>query len=139
MELSQIEEMLNSHEERIRKLEGNTNNVSKPESSSGKKQMSLTEFILEKKLSDALQLTVSFAYYLEKFESQDSFNIADMQNCFKRARETIPANISDKINQCIKKGWIAEHREKKDNMKSFYITNKGVLAVENNFKKEEKE
>ncbi len=138
MNSEEIEYLLNNHEERIKKLESNKS-VSQAKSNVEHKGKSLNEFILEKNLSDALQLTTSFAYYIYKFEAQESFNGADMQSCFKRARETMPSNINDKINQCIKKGWLSEHSEKKDGKKAFYITNKGISAVENTFLAEKKD
>jgi len=137
MEVEEIKNLLKNHEERLEKIESllfknEQSTVASPVS----KKISINEFTSEKKPSDDLQRTVIFAYFLEKHEGQEYFNAVTIQNCFLRSKHKIPANINDKINQCIKKGWISEHPQKKDDKKVFYITNKGVAAVENNFQQE---
>lgn len=140
METEEISNELKDHEERLKKIEEllfkqdrNVAPVSAPS-----KKISINEFVVEKKPADDLQRTTLFAYFLEKHQGQERFNSDDMKECFRNARATMPQNISDKINQCIKKGWISEDTVLKDGKKSFYLTNEGVIAVDNNFQKEKK-
>lgn len=134
----QIEHILKNiqdHEERIKKIEERVfTQEPKDVSFSGlSKKISISEFTCERNPADDLQRTVVFAYFLDKYDSKEFFNSEDIETCFIKSKSTKPDNINDKINKCIKKGWISEHTEKKSGKKSFYITTKGITAVESNF------
>ena len=139
MHLEDIEKMLNDHEARLKKLEGKSMSIPVTEgnNSSPNRQISLPEFVIEKKPQDDLQRTIVFAYYLEKFESQEYFNAEDIQNCFLRAKASKPANINDKINKCVQKALLSEHPQKKDGKKAFYLTATGANLIEAGFEKKE--
>jgi hypothetical protein len=137
MQIEDIERMIREHEGRIKKLEEIFND--KEKITVPQKDVSINEFINKKAASDDLRRTATFAYFLDKHEAKKNFNYDDIIDCFKRAREKLPQNVSDKINKCIKKCWISESNEKKDGKKSYYITNTGITAVETDFKNELKE
>jgi len=87
-------------ESRISALEGRT---AKKTAAEGKK-LSVKEFLLTKKPTDGVQRTLVIGYYLEHLESMDSFNIRDLADGFRWAKERPPTNINDKVNLNIGKG-----------------------------------
>lgn len=102
--------------------------------STGKK-LAVKEFILLKKPSGDVQKTLAIAYYLEKNEGMESFNVEDLAHYFQLAKEPTPQNLNDKINMNIKKGHVMEAREKKENKKAWCLTSTGEKYLENEFKK----
>jgi hypothetical protein len=134
MEHIEIIEAIKNHEDRLKKVEELLFNRSLDKVAPTSKKISISEFINLKRPKDDLQRTVLFAYFLEKNENNEHFNSEDIQNCFIKSKSAKPSNINDKINQCIKKGWLSEHSEKRNNKKAFYLTNTGIIAVEKNFK-----
>ncbi len=127
--LSKLEE----HEKKISKLERLFE--AKPEA--GKKETSLKEFILSKKPKNDIQRTLAIGYYLEKHAGLTSFNVRDLDEGFRAAKEKVPKNMPDKVQKNISKGHMMEAKEKKDNIKAYVLTNSGEKCVENGFKKEE--
>jgi len=98
----------------------------------GKKE-SIKEFIISKKPSNDVQKTLAIAFYVEQYEGLQSFNVDDLGNGFRLAKEPVPQNLNDKVNMNIRKGHLMESKEKKDNKKAFTLTNSGEKYVENNF------
>lgn len=98
------------------------------------KNLSVKEFIILKNPSGDVQKSLSIAYFLEKNEGFNSFNVDDLAHYFQLAKEPTPQNLNDKINMNIKKGHIMEAKEKKENKKAWVITNMGEQFVNNNFK-----
>lgn len=98
------------------------------------KKLSVKEFIILKNPSGDVQKSLVIAYYLEKNEGMQSFNIEDLAQYFQLAKEPTPQNLNDKINMNIKKGHMMEAREKKDNKKSWVVTNTGEQFIEKDFK-----
>lgn len=110
-------------------------NGKKPDThASSEKKLSVKEFILLKKPSGDVQKALTIAYYLEKNEAMQSFNVEDLGHYFQLAKEPSPQNLNDKINMNIKKGHVMEAKEKKDNKKAWVITNTGEQFVDNGFK-----
>lgn len=130
-EIADIIKKLEDHERRISALEG----MPQKTISEGKK-LSVKEFILEKKPSDDVQRTLVIGYYLEHFEGMDKFNVKNLTERFRLAREPLPANINDKVNLNIAKGHLMEAKEKKDKFKAWCLTNRGEKFVENGLKTE---
>lgn len=127
----EIKEKLDNHEKRIIALEnliGRDKSLTVP-----KKTISAKEFIIEVDAKDDVQRTAAFGLFLEKYMGFDRFNVKDIVDTFRKAREKPPSNASDKINKCIKNGWFMEHQEKKDDMKAFMITNRGEKAINSKF------
>ena len=117
---------LEDHEKRISALEGAP---AKKMQAEGKK-LSVKEFLLTKKPTDDVQRTLAIGYYLEYFESMDRFNIRDLADGFRSAKEPPPTNINAKVDLNIGKGYMMEAKEKKDKFKAWVLTNSGEKFVE---------
>jgi len=128
----EIKRILDDHERRIKALEGSP----KPDTKKTMKQISIKEFLLTKEPKDDIQKTLVIGYYLEKYENLNCFNVKDLENGFREAKEKIPENINDKVNQNIKNGYMMGSKEKKDNFKAWNLTNSGERFVDNDLKKE---
>ena len=120
----------------MRKLEEHESRISALESTPAKKmqaegkKLSVKEFLLTKKPTDDVQRTLAIGYYLEYFESMDRFNVRDLADGFRSAKEPLPTNINDKVNLNIRKGHMMEAKEKKDKSKAWVLTNSGEKFVE---------
>lgn len=131
-EIMKIKEILEEHEKRLSKLEILIQ--TKPETT--KKKTSIKEFLLSKKPSSDVERALAIGYYLEKYEDFSSFNVKDLEDGFRDAKEKIPSNMSDKVQKNIAKGHLMETKKKKDNLKSWVLTNSGERFVETDFQKE---
>lgn len=76
---------------------------------------------------------MTIAYYLEKYENLPCFNVSDIRESFKDAREKLPKNVPDKIQLNIKKGHMMDFGDKKDGLKAYVLTNSGEAYLENDF------
>ena len=132
-EIMEIKKKLKEYEERISKLES----VSQTKPETVKKKISIKEFILSKKPKNDVQKTLAIGYFLEKYEDISSFNVKDLKSGFKAAREKVPKNIGDKVQLNIKKAHMMEFKEKKDNLKSWILTDSGEKYIGSDFKKGE--
>lgn len=103
---------------------------------SGKK-IAIKEFILECKPKGNVQLMLTIGYFLETNDGMSSFNINDLENGFRAAKETPPVNISDTANKCVKQGYMMEEKDAKDNKKAWVITSSGENFIRCHFKKQE--
>ena len=132
-EIMEIKRKLDEHEKRIFELES----LIKAKPIPVKKRLSIRELIRSKKPKSNVQKTLLVAYFLEKYESFISFNVKDLEEGFRSAKEKVPSNINMFVNQNIKQGYMMEFSEKKDNLKAWTLTNTGEDYVDNDFKKEE--
>lgn len=132
-EFSKIKRKLEEHEKRISKLEKLLQ--TKPEVS--KKKISIKEFILQKQPKNDVQRALAIGYYLENYQGFSCFNFRDVRHGFRRARERVPTNVADKIQQNIAKGHMMEANEEKDGLKAYVLTNNGARFVESGFTSEE--
>jgi hypothetical protein len=126
--IAKIIEKIEDHERRITSLEKLF--AGKPEVI---KKISVNEFLLEKNPEDELQKVLAIAYYLEKYEGYQVYNVKDIDNQYRSAKEKPPLNLSDKLQKNVKKGYLMEAKEKKDGLKAYTLTNKGLKFVEANF------
>lgn len=124
-----LEARINKLEERVAKLEMPSAIVNSPERAQGKK-MSAKEFLLTKNIGSELQRAVALAFYLERQEGMTSFNVADLENAFRAAREKLPKNLNDAVNKNIARGFLMEAAEKKDSKKAWQLTATGERFVE---------
>ena len=99
------------------------------------KKLSPKEFLLNKKPSNDTQKTLAVAYYLEKNEGMNSFNVDDLARYYQLAKEPRPKNLNHKMILNIQNGHIMETREKKEKKKAWTLTSAGEQFIENNFKK----
>lgn len=131
-ETSEIEKKIQDHEKRILALERLLQ--AKPDSI--KKKISVKEFVLTKNAKDDQRRTLAIGYFLEKYGDSASFNIKDLDKCFREAKMKPPQNMNDKVNKNIVKGYMMEAAEEKDNKKAWVLTNTGEKVVESNFNEE---
>lgn len=127
--MSEIIERLDKIEERLNKLESPSTSQEKK----GQKDLSIREFFLTKNPKDEIQKTLLTCYYLENYSGLEFFNIKDIESGYRNAKERVPKNINYNVFMNIKKGYIMEHNEKKENMKSWGLTNSGNKIVDDNF------
>jgi len=133
--IQEIKTLLDEHERRISKLEAVlTKPTERGKKASGKKKLSLKEFMVLKNPTDDVSKTLCIGYYLEKYEGLSCFNAKDLESHFVLAKETPPSNVNDKVNQNIAKRFMMEVKEKKDKRKAWSLTSLGERFVENGFK-----
>ncbi len=132
--LKSIGEKVLALESRVTALETLLGGKKVDTAASPAKKLSVKEFILLKIPSGDVQKTLAIAYYLEKNESMQSFNVKDLGHYFQLAKEPVPENLNDKINMNIKRGYVMEAKEKKENKKAWVITNTGEQFVDGSFK-----
>ena len=130
-DIEKIKKNLEKIEARLSALEGSYQSKNAP----AEKEISIKEFILSKKPKDDVQRTLAIGYYLEKYQHLTSFNIRDLVDGFRVAKDKVPPNMSDKVQMNAKKGHMTEAKEKKDKLMAYYLTNTGEQFVENDFKK----
>src|SRR5713226_6290764 len=70
------------------------------------KKLSAKEFLLAKNVTSELQRVLALAYFLEHHEGVTSFNVADLENAFRSAREKLPKNMNDAVNKNIARGFL---------------------------------
>lgn len=120
-------------EKKVAQLEASHAEPAQPRATKDQKGLTVKEFILNKRPSNDVEKTLAIGYFLEKFEAAASFNTDDLARNFVLAKEATPTNINDKVNLNIKKGHMAEAREKKDKKKAWMVTNSGERFVESGF------
>jgi len=130
-DLKKIHQSLENHEKRISQLESFFKEKPKR-----KKELSVKEFILEKNPKDDIQRTLTISFYLENYQDYESFTVKDIKEGFLNAREKIPSNVNQMVNENIKKGFMMPVK-KKDKMNAWVITNTGQKFVENGLKTDE--
>lgn len=126
-ELSKIRKTLEEHEERLTKLE----NLLAAKPIEIKKELSIGEFVNEKLSKTEGDKTLVIGYYLERYRGLTSFNVDDLENGFREAKKAIPKNINLAVIANIKKGYMMESSERKDNKKAWTLTRTGMQNVEN--------
>jgi len=94
------------------------------------KRVSPREFLDLKKTSTAIEKTLALAYYLEHIEQMSSFNVSDLSNAFRMAKEPLPVNLNDMINKNISKGYLMDFQKPKDSKKAWTLTATGEKFVE---------
>jgi uncharacterized protein YjcR len=97
-----------------------------------KKQQSIKEFLLTKKISSTVQRTLVICYFLEYVVGMNTFSIKDVEKAFRSAKEKLPTNLSDMINKNVSKGYLMEDNLKKDGVRALVLTSSGETFVENN-------
>lgn len=138
MNNEQIVEKIVELENRIQKIEQSlgSGNVDGGLSAKRKDNITVGEFLIEKKPTSDREKALLFAAFYEQSIGDESFNTDDILNIWRKAKEKKPSNINNLIDQNIKKGLIAENSDKKDGKKSWFVTRSGIDLVEGGFKKE---
>ena len=117
-------------EERVTRLEGLMRPSGLNTTSHASKRVSAKEFLMTKRVQSELQRVVALAFYLERQEGLASFNVADLENAFRSARERVPKNMNDAVNKNIARGFLMEAAEKKDSKKAWQLTATGERFVD---------
>lgn len=125
-----VEEELLQLKARVANLEQLLGGETAKALSKSTKKISIREFILSSTVKDSTQTVLVIAYYLEKFNQETSFNIADISSAFQAAKETPPSNINDRVNSLIRQGFVMKASEKKNEKMAWILTNSGEKAVE---------
>lgn len=125
-----FEEMLDDHENRIKKLEELLIQNKESNLKFKEKPLSLKEFLLSKNPTNDVARTIMIAYFLEKYNNLEEWLPKDIVEGFKSAKESVPGNISDKIQKGVHKGLIML-----SNKGHYKLTNSGDAKVENGFSK----
>lgn len=94
------------------------------------KRISLSEFLKTKTLKSHGDKILAFSYFLEKAKGDTSFNLDDIEACYKEARLPKTKNFGTYITQLIRNGYLTEEKEKKDNKKAWSLTASGLQYVE---------
>ena len=129
--LEAIKKQLENHEKRISDLEAKPDDKGE----TAIKKLSTREFLISKKPKTDVDKTLVVGYHLENYQDYSSFNIADIEVGFRSAKEPVPKNTNDTINKNIRKGFIMNAEDKKDNKQAWVLTNLGLQYVENDLKK----
>lgn len=136
--IEDIKRIVAEHERRITKLEGKltvAENRSKAKGS-GRKPLSIKEFLKEKKPKGYTQTALAIGFYFENHEGLSSFNVDDLNGGFRAAKETQPKNLNDTVNFNVSNEHMMECKTKKDGKKAWVLTRAGEDYVESGFKKE---
>lgn len=101
------------------------------------KQKNLNEFLKEKNFSKDVDLVLGLAYYLIQYNNKEEFTSKDIKELLKKAKYPSNKNITDLLNNNIKKGYIEETGNKIDGFKSLIIIEPGIVYIENYVSKHE--
>ena len=89
----------------------------------------VSEFLAQRKISTETDRVVAILYH-QFHNGQESSTRAEILEAYSAARIRKPANLSDVIARCIRKGHIIEASEKKEGQKAWQITQLGERYVE---------
>jgi len=138
--IEELRALLSKHEARIAKLEAAiATRPTQQHQPARTKEFSVKEFLRSKKPKTDMQKTLAVGYYLEKYVRVSSFNVQDLEEAFRAAKEPLPSNTHAFVGQNIKNGHMMESKEKKDKKKAYVLTNSGEEFVENDFNRRQKE
>lgn len=98
--------------------------------SSDSVSLSLREHLDNIGASKKPEQITTIAHYVCEIERQPDFSRDDIRSSFITAREPPPGNFGRDFAVAVKNGWIAEVHGKKNR---FYVTAKGIQAINNNF------
>ncbi|MEX2013961.1 MAG: hypothetical protein WD896_01245 [Parcubacteria group bacterium] len=134
--MNNIDQKILELEERLKKLEQLLSKPSEVQSTKGKK-ISAREFLKTKPAADKVTgKALALGYYLEHVEGMTSFNVGDLESVFRAAKEPLPKNMNDIVNNNIGKGFMDEAKERKDSKKAWYLTSTGEDFIEREASKE---
>ena len=91
--------------------------------------MRVSEFLAQRKISTETDRVVAILYH-QFHNGQESSTKAEILEAYSAARTRKPANLSDVIARCIRKGHIIEAPEKKESQKAWQITQSGEKYVD---------
>lgn len=92
----------------------------------------ISEFVHEKNQKSHFNIVTSMAYYFH-FNGGEDFNIEDIQDAYGKCLIPKPKNITDIINQNIRKSLILKADKPKNGKQAYHITKQGIEYVNSNF------
>jgi hypothetical protein len=134
MDTEDFDERLSRLEERVLKLENTSGGLGRPIGTAQAKRTSTKEFLMTKSVGSEVQKVLALAYFLERHEGLAVFNVSDLENVFRSAREKLPKNMNDAVNKNIARGFMMEAAEKKDSKKAWNLTSSGERFVDSDMK-----
>lgn len=124
--LKNIDQRLNVIEKHL-KSPAHDSVPSEPTASS--RLTSAREYVLKYSPSDDNQRALILGAYIEQ-KGQESFTVEDLRKVFREARLKLPANMNDKVNKNIAKGYLMDG-DIIDGKKSWMLTMTGQMFIEN--------
>ena len=103
----------------VERAAGKTSEKGRAVTLSTAKSISIREFIQQLDLKKHTDITLAFAYYLEKHQGVSKFTPADINNCYYEAKLEF-SNTSQMIIQNIKRGFLMASRNKEAKGKNGY-------------------
>ena len=131
-EVAKILETLKEHTDRLNKIE---KILGANRQDTIDNQDSIRTFLIEKGPKSDVDKVLVVGYYLDRVEQRPGFNVEDIENGIREAKEIAPRNTNLALIGNVKRGLMMENKEKKDGMKTWTLTNDGVGFVENGLKK----
>lgn len=116
--LNEITEPSSNPQEQIQYLEAPVN----------KEYSSPIQFLLDKNFSSDMDVTLGLAYYMEKYDGKNSWNISDLQDMYSLAKKKLPSNLSHNISGNISKGFFINPN--RDEKRTYCLTPEGEIYVE---------
>jgi hypothetical protein len=92
----------------------------------------ISEFVHEKNQKSHFNIVISMAYYLH-FKGEGDFTIEDIQESYGKCLIPKPKNITDIINQNIRKSLIIKCDKEKNGKQTYHISKTGIDYVNSNF------
>lgn len=129
---AQVQEL----EKRVAALEEQLADRTQPERVKPTKVLAPKEILLKHSGLKGHQKTLLLAYYYEHDLGNSSFNVDNIVELFRLAKEKAPTNVNDMINKNIAKGFMMEDSAKKDGKKAWSLTATGETYVQNELEKE---
>lgn len=123
---------LKSLEDRVKKIEQSlfSSSVSLASGSQGK-TFSPKEFLKTKIVDSDPKKALVLGYFLEHIRKIQSFNVNDLEEAFRAAKEQLPKNMNATVDKNIAQGFMMSASEKKDSKKAWCLTSTGEKHVEN--------
>jgi hypothetical protein len=100
---------------------------------------SIREFLNSKKFSNDTDAVIGIAYYLEMRCNMEDFSSKDIEEYMRKAKYTIPKNISQSISYNVTKGNLQESVNTSKKYKLYCLTDTGIKYVESYVAKETSE
>lgn len=120
--------------ENLNKRVSNLESNNKKEVDKKYKAISINEFLIKKSPSSFVDKVVCFGFFIEHYKNIEHFNVDEIKNYFKKAKEKLPANLHDQFNKAVRRGLI-KVKGQKDKKTSYILTKTGNEYVKNNLNK----
>lgn len=99
--------------------------------------LQVSVFLSQKNISTHIDRIVAILYY-QNHTGNELTTVAELEEAYSSARAKPSRNFSDVLAQCIRKGYVAEAKDKKDGKKAWQITSGGEKFVEEELPKVKK-